>query len=336
MPPILVPVGAAASGTGTTLRRYSDVLAEELGYKDSVQVTTTATIGEAARTVIAAEFRDDEYDEDALGGWWVYVVDGPLAGTQRRILNRGFHGSEAAFWVSRPFPTPITAGTTIRITSPLPVKRYMGIKGLDQLVNEALDRILVEARIPLVGTGSNAVTLNAYSFLTSVDQTAGVYDRLQAVYATDATDLSPYAYRIERNGADTTIVTGYSYASGTDFQLAVRVQADRLIYDGSAWAYATTPGLVNDTDQAAAPEEWVRTFGMVKALQWLRTKALTDRKMAQDERDAMLALVQTRMPTYVRTANDLTVNAFPRPFSMPRQSMLPSLVAISPQSAPYS
>ena len=321
MPIPFIVLSSSQTGTGPTLADYRHRLADELGFYLRTTVSTVATSGEATRVVLANEIRDDEAGYDFMGRPWLYVASGNQSGTQRRILTEdgvGYQGSRSALMLSRPLAGALASGDAIEITSPLPVKRHLAIKGLNDLVNEALDRIWLEARISITGNGTYSYSKASYPWLTRYDQTRGIYDTLW-LSSGEAPALSPYGYRLDVNGQSRTLVTEQSYTTADTFQLAVFVRASRLVYDGASWSYVTSPtGLLNDTYQAAAAEEWVATFGMVKALQHLTRLTLMDRRMDKDEKILMLADLVSRRQQYALAAGEIKRREFPK--SLPERS----------------
>lgn len=320
--PIIVPVGVAASGTGPTFRDYYLDLADELGFLHVTTVTATATNNEAARTVLLGEMGDDEWPEEVFGSYWVYVLDGAQMGQQRRIMARGYLGDEQAMLLNRGFAAPLVSGTSVAVTWPLPIARSLAVDGCKTFVNDGLNRIRVGARLALEGSGSTTTSLVAYPWLRDIAQTTGLYDRTDGTSSTDAAIQTWGRYDIEADGAGVNLVTDWPYADGTPFQLGVIAPADRLIYDGSAWGYATTPGLVNDTDQAVPPLEWVRNFGMVKALQFLELRFEQDMSLSDAKRERLLAQVFRRKPRYIAAAGRIALTRFPQAYAPLTQGMV--------------
>ncbi len=317
MPPIIIPA-SATSGTGSTLATLRHRLADELGFYASTTVTSVAASGEAARVVLADELRDDEAGYEFLGMPWVYVVSGAQIGTQRRALGQpsvGYQGNYGGLFLSRPYAAALASGVTIEVTSPLPVKRHLAIKGLNDLVNEALARIWIEARISLTGNATRSYSLASYPWLQTYEQTRGIWDSRQ--YGTSyPTELSACRYRIATNGITRTLVADAIYATSETFELAVIVRADRLVYDGASWAYVAqnaAPGLLGDTYQAAAPEEWVVAIGMVKALQHLTKLTEAHRSLSDDERARVLTGIAQRRRVWALTAASIVADEMPRP-----------------------
>ncbi len=312
------------TGTGPTFRELYLDLADELGFISETTVSTQATNVESARTVFTLDALDD-FDPEGDGAWsswWLYVVDGAYAGAQRRVLSRGHLGNEGALLLDRPLPSTLTANTMIILTSPLPITKRMGIDGLKQMVNKGLNRCRIGGRIPFDGTGLDSYSLNGYDWLRSASQTTGLYDRLPNIATSNAAQRSGVRYEITTDGADITLVTSPAYASGTAFELGVIVRGDRLIFDGAAWGYAATPGLVDDDDMAAVPMEWVRAFSMVKALQHLDRVLQADRHLDKETKMERRQIVAERKPIYVRAANRISLTGFPEGYSQSKGSLV--------------
>jgi len=320
---------ADASGGGLSLATYTDRLADELGYRLITTVATEAASGEAQRVVLADELRDDEAGADLLGEPWLYVRTGDQFNTQNRVMTApgiGYQGANSAVMLARPFAAPLEVGDTIVVTSPLPIKRFGLVKGLHDCVNEALALVWIKARLTFTGNGTDSYSLAAYPFVQSYQQTRGIYE-LQPHDPTLAPVLSPYRYEIVHNGIERTLVTRrpYVYNSAETFYLDIAVRADRLVYDGASWIYVAangTPGLQNETYLAAAPEEWVVAEGMCKALQFLTRYVMQNRRLSQDEKDALLADILPRRRTWAITALRIKHALYPQPLPERRETLV--------------
>lgn len=315
MPISLVIPSVASTGTGPTLATLYRKLADELGFYHQTTVSTLAASGEASRVVLADELRDDEAGYDFFGAPWLYVVDGDQARQQRRVIAQpdvGYQGQYGALMLSRPFTAPLAAGTTVEVTSPLPVRRSVARKGLTECINEALAMLIIEVRLAITGNGLYSYDLSAYPWLTNEIDIQGIYDTQGWDTSYPAT-LSPYDYRLVTNGVNRTLVTQANYTASDTFELAALVPADRFVYDGASWYYATTPGLQQDSWRAAAPESWVLAFAMVKALQFLERMTVRDHQMPKEDKAATLGEIVQRKQTWARAAADIKVNAFPKP-----------------------
>lgn len=321
--PVLTP-----TGVGVSLATYRHRLADQLGF---CQVTSTSSLpsgGDPTRLIQANELRDDELGYDLYPRAWVYVASSDQAGSQRRILNpneAGYQGELGALVVSRPFAGIVPSGSTIEVTSPLPVKRHLGVMGLNDMVQQGLERIKVKVRAAIVGNDTYSYDLATLPTIRSMDDTYGIYDTLWSPTTVPAMK-SPYGYRIVENGVDRTLITDQGYTSSETFYLEFSIWADRLVYDGSSWAYtvndATTPALQNDTYQASAPVDWVVTFGMVKALQHVNRLIRHDAQMDKQEKAEALAENFRDRQRWAVAALQVKQLHFPDPEPMAQKPMI--------------
>ena len=312
---VLVVPSGNATGSGPTVLRARQVIGEELGWWGDYRVSTEVSLSpEASSSVVVDELQDDDEGMAALDGAYVYVRTGNQAGAQRRIVRDRFDGSLGAMIVGRIFNAPLEVGDRVEISYPLPVRRHVDRKGLIDLLEEAADRMVVDARIALEGTGSTGISLADFPWLHAYEQTRGVYDSRRSFSATEPTLLSPYAYNLAQDGADVTLQTSVTYSSGEAFELAVVAPGNRLLNDGTAWGYFDPHTLVDtadDTWQLACPEHWIRAFGVTKGLQHLITLTMRDRTITDEAvRQRMVADHQRRLPTYARAAARIVQNEF--------------------------
>lgn len=322
--PLPIILLSSETGSGPTLLRLRNRLADEIGFYHSTTVSDTGDNGDASRVVVANEFRDDEVGYEHHAAMWLYARDGAQAGEQRRIITQpdaGYLGSMAAMQVARPFAAALQAGTTIEITSPLPVKRTLAIKGLNECINEGLSRIWVEIRVPITGDGTYSYSLAGYPWLTRDGQTRGIYD-----YRTRGlnypTELSVAGYRLVKSGGAISLVTNSLYSSDESFELSALVRADRYVSDGTTWAYAATPGLLGDAYQAAVPEEWAVAFAMVVALRQLTKMALANKRMDKSERQLVLSEIMERRRQWSNAVNVIKLTEFPKVMQEPTESLV--------------
>jgi hypothetical protein len=321
--PIIVSV-SPVTGVGVTRRTYYRRLADELGFYHATTASTTASVGEAARIVIADEFRSDDVGAEFLGEPWVYIATGAQAGSQRRMVMQqgvGYVGQHGALVLSRPFDAAVAAGSVVEVTSPLPVVRSVVVKGLVDCVNEALSYVWVLARLTVTGNDEWEYDLAAYPWMKDPDQIRTVEDFLS--YGTERPAFrSPYPVRMISNGVDRSIVTDVVYSSTQTFTLDVFVKADRLIYDGSTWSFVTQPGLQGDTWQAAASEESVLAFGMLKSLQFLARMIAMRNGLDPEARKFALAEVLERKRTWALAAARISRLQHPQPLAQGARALV--------------
>lgn len=323
---VVVPV-SVPSGTGTTRRRYRRRLADEMGRWMETTTSEVAEHGDPARVVLADELRDDESGYVFTARDWLYVRDGDQQDAQRRILTQpevGYQGTEGAFVVSRPFAAALASQVTIEATSPLPCKRHLGIKGYNDLVNEALTLCRTVVRLTLTGNGTDKQSLAAYPFVLSSDDLHAVYDTSGFGSSYAPTLTSSYA-TVTTNGVDRTLVLDRAYSADETYYLDVLVRGDRLIYDGSAWGYVAdnvTPGLSADNHQAAIPEGWVVAFGCAKGYAYLLSLTEADEMLSDTVRERRMLAYERKRVYWNRTANRIRRYAFPQMLAQTRDSLV--------------
>lgn len=331
MPAPLI-VSSSSTATGTTRQQYRRRLAEQLG-EIAVLTTTseplTATTPDAARQILATGLGVDQLPEGHFDGAYVYVVNGTQTGEQRKVLAGTFDGPEASLLLDRPFSATLDSGTEIEITRPLPVVKHLLTKGLNDLVQEALERIWVEVRATVTGNGTYAYSLTSLPAFRRPEQSRGIYDE-SWLDATAEPELSANEERFSVTGASVTLIPDYAYTSAETFELAAIVRADRYVSDGSTWGYTTArPALTGDAYQAAALPEHVVAFGMVKGLQELRKQVRTDRTMDRAERNAVVAEIQREINAWAGACWRIKHHEFPRP----QQRRTAGLVSAEPAAA---
>jgi len=326
--PIIIP-SVTPTGTGVTGATYWNRLADTLGIYLPTAVSSVAAGGDPNRVVLADELRDDEVDYPFLPTW-LYVRPTILDGAvQRRILNEpgtGYQGNQALLTLSRPFDSALAEGRSVVATHPLPMLRHMGIKGLRECTNEALDLIWIEAVLSVTGNGTYEYDLAPTPYLQFDWQLRGVYDTVWQGGPV-VPELSSGDAHIVTNGVTRTLVTDSLYDAATTFYLHILVRASTFVYDGSSWSYTTTPGLQTESYQAAAPEQWVVAFGMVKALQQLTKLAMLDRRLDKQGRALLLTDLARQRAGWARAARTIKLQQFPKPLPVPSTPLIEAPLA---------
>lgn len=296
----LIVTPAAVVGTGTALGTLVDELADQLGLFLPTVVSGLVASGDTTRYVLADAFEDADNTPGGWGPSYLYVVDGVCAGTQSRVQGDGDLGHIAGVRLARALPAALEVNTSLKITSPFPVKRYRNVKGLNQCIDEANGRIPVQVRLPLTGNGTRSYDLAAYDYLSDDLQAFGIYDQ-RLTRSSGVLELSGAPFRFVRDGASFSLITEVTYATSETFELALLVRADRLIYDGSAWqfvAYANRGLRDHDAYQTAADPKWVLAAAMVKALEaWRKLATLGGRE--QDRRAVDVRDITERLRHWV-------------------------------------
>jgi hypothetical protein len=324
---LIVPAaGAATASTFSTLASIVAAVADQIGSYLSTGTSDTIPSGEPGRWVILDALRDDEQSRAQMAGGYIYVRTGVQAGSGRRILREGYEGPHGAVRLAETLklsgtPTNLAAGILVDVTNPLPWRRVGLVKGLVECVREATRLIRVPVRLALTGNGTQSYNLSAYQGFTRDAQINRIYDWTPGVSSTDPPLVSRFTPKIIPNGATISLDVGYRYSSGEPFQVEAFMRADRVIYTaGGGWTYSTL-GLVGDTDQTAAPLEWVLPMAMYKALQYLRRFIREDRSLSREEKAERLAETREQYVTWRGAAYDVT-QAMPRLDALPNESMV--------------
>jgi hypothetical protein len=329
--PLIVLTGTSTVGIGPTLADLRHELADQLGLYAQARISAVPSGGDTTRYALSDDLRDDE-SARPFERTYLYVADGAQAGAQARIARDGYLGPLSAVRLARPLPATLDVNTSVEVTSPLPVKRYLDVKGLNDCIDEALARLPATVLLTFTGNGTGTYSLAAYDWLASDVATLGLYDTLQQG-ATLPPTLSPRPYRIVGDGATRSLRPSWNYGSGTTFYLAAQVRADRLISDGTTWAYTTfgTRGLRNrDTYQCAADPRWVLVWAMVKALAEVRKILLADRSIPGDEKGPLLEDVARRINSWGTAAKRIIAAEFPKPISEPTAPLVAGTVMLRP------
>jgi hypothetical protein len=306
------PASGAAAASGVALTAYRSALADQLGLYDGTLVVTALGSGpDGRRYLILDGLRDDEAARDAWAGGYAYAHTAPV-GTQFKLLGQGYHGQFGAVAVANPPASAVPIGTAVELSSPLPIKRRGAILGIDDLINIALRRCPVRARLHFTGDATREHSLLGYPFVESEDDILGLYDTLSYGIAGAPLEPSDWGFRLTADGASKTLVTDATYASGAAFDAEVLVKGDRLVNDGTGWLYPTTPGLLDDAYQAAVPLAWVVAFGMVEGIKELMKLVRMDRSLDRAERAVRLTELAAEAVHWGRSANRIAVAEFPK------------------------
>lgn len=308
---IIIPSGAAVAA-GILRPLYRRALGAQYGPFGVYTTDGVATGTEARRQIVCSSLIDDFEDASRLKRRYLYVATGTYAGTQTRIRDAGYHGSIGYLEVTKPLAAPLASGIEIEIGT-WPCDRYLDQKGLNQLVNEALARCLIEYRAVLTGAGTTGISLlDAEGYIDQSGRVDAVYDNLDTVGTTDPLEPSPYGSRVDASGAERTLVTDIAYASSDSVELRVLRAGHTLINDGSGWVTSAV-GLTSDDQAAAAPVPWVVAFGMVKLLQIQTEMVEQDETLSDTVKARRLTLLAGRRRQWSRAAATIMLDQFPKP-----------------------
>lgn len=307
--PIVIPSGTTAAGILRPL--YRRALGAQYGPFGVYRTDGVASGGEAKRQIVCSSLIDDEQESTRLKGRYLYVATGNDAGRQTRILQTGYHGPIGYLEVSRPMTTPLASGIEFELSA-WPCDQYLDVKGLNQIVNEALARCSVEYRLGLTGNGTRSSSLVDYeSYLDDSDGVDAIYDAWTTT-AGEPLEMVPYAPRIDVASGTRTLITRRAYSTNETFQVRVLRSGHTLINDGSGWGTSSV-GLTDDSQAALAPVHWVVAIGMVKLLQIATEMVEQDETLSDAVKARRLALLMQRRAQWTRASNRIIRFEFPAP-----------------------
>lgn len=324
MPPFILTPGAAGgtTATGTRFDAAWRAVADQLGEWAPLTVAAGASLGvhpDADRQVLALGLTADGQRPRRLDGFWAYVVDGAHAGETRMVLETTYDGPYGSVLVDRSFADGdgagdvLAEGTQVDLTSPLPVGRHLGVKGIKDCVREALHLITIETRLALVGAGMSSYPLGDYGYITLGDQVDSIWEQ-GSVHGAYVAGWNQGTVAVD--GADLALVTDAAIPTGRPYQVRVLRPADTLVRTDGVWGVSAT-GPVNAADEVVPPLRWITAFGMVKALRACVTLTQRRRDLAVAERRELIADYELRLQTWAAAAAD--IKRFEVPRATPRR-----------------
>lgn len=333
--PIIVVPGSSSSATAGTLSRrgYRRAISREFQHHADLTVSSTAfAVADTTTLVYCTRLGSDGQPPSRLDGHYMLVLDGDVAaGEVRRILDGSFEGATASLRVDRPFSSALEAGTTIEVTSLLPGDMWMDTAGLNQVVGWALERLPIWMRLAFTGNGTRSHDLSAYDWLAD-EQLDHIEDRY-GLAATDPTEVSPYGFSVQADGATRTLVTDLTYGDGQPFVVAAIGPASRLIRPASTGVWGAGNGLTADLDEAAAPLHWVRTWGTALALRYLIELTDEDETLTEAKRERRIARFRRRLDALGGVMAKIRRDELPRPSQRVRRPIQAALYDASPNLA---
>lgn len=324
VPIVVATPTTALDGVGPTreeLRRYTGRAIGRLRVLLTGTPVSLTASPDANREVIINALAADGMPTDRLDGNWLYFPSGAYAGQTRGVWGGSLHGARGAILLDQPLSDIVPEGTTVELSHPVPGDEWFDQRGLNQFVQEGLERILVPIRIPLVATGSNSLALGIdYDWLYDEAQLIGIEDGDQSY--SDYPDLpSAYPVTIRRSAAGANLILWRRYSAGEAFTLVAAVPADRYVFDGTSWAYRPRGfgGLQADHWQTAAPREWVIPFAASKALEYLIGETEADERLSDALRKRRLDAYNRKYEKFVTVAADIKATRFPRAETAPER-----------------
>jgi hypothetical protein len=316
-------VTGAALGILRPLYRHAlgEQLSTVVGRFGVFYATTTNTGGEARSRVTIDDLIDEEAARDALAGSYVYIADGDQAGHQGRVLRNGYHGSSGLLEITPPTDAAVAAGSTVELSAPLPCEARLGVPGLNQIVNWALERTIIEAITELTGDGTRSVSLLDQESVLDINERADAVFDDWAVPTGDPLEATGEFRLVDADGAERTLITRRDYGAGETHRLRALRAGHTLIKTGETWANSTV-GLTSDAQAAAVPIPWVVAIGMVKACSVAVVVIRREASLDPAERDRQTAALMAARMTWARAARKIRLNQFPRPTPPARDAIV--------------
>jgi hypothetical protein len=241
--PLIIPSSSTADGI--SLSTYRRRLAEEIGVHMVGTTTTPASGLEAERYVVSLDVRSDTAPPGFFDGLYLYVTTGAQAGVQRRLVGGGFEGPAGALVVDYPFDAALASGVTFELSA-LPAVTYLGLRGMNVLLNRALEELPLVDKLPIAAvTAQREYSLASYDW--PIKAIRDVYE--PRLVATDPLVRAPRGWRLVLDGEAPTLVLDTSYTTGDTFYIEVTRPASTRIRASGAWG-DTSSGLSADTDEA--------------------------------------------------------------------------------------
>lgn len=305
--PLIVSAPVVPSVSPSARPNCRRAVASAIGHYRLVSATTDAS--ETPVLGITA-LRSDNVPLSRFDGHYVYA---PSLDEARRVVDSSYDGATGTIRVDDPFSGNL-ASADLEITNTLPGTWHLDIKGINQVVNDALSRMRVWARIDFTGNGTFSHSLDDYAdWLTSEEMISHLEDRFWGIASTDPTVRSSFDWRVQQNGSELNLITDWAYATDETFTLVAIRPGDKWIRSGGVWAAGN--GLQNETDEAAAPLRWVRTWGSALAFRHLIDVTEEDESIGEQRRAARLARYQRRIRSLATACQRIRIEEFPRPLA---------------------
>ena len=271
-----------------------------------ITASTSSTPSDGS-TIVADTLADSEKPANAFDGWYIYGLESPILGQQRRVAKGTFVNSTGQLTMSRNWSTPVSSGTDLELLTPLPAVSQDGSPGWRELINEALKTCWFLDRLSIAGVTSQLVySLTSYAWLTRRDQIGPLYGPI-----TSASDEIPLrwsgAARLRLDADTPKLELATPVETGQTFFLDVLRPADTWIKVSGTWGDSTV-GLVNESDEALPDESLVACVATAYAARALANLAdPTERKVWEalysDRLKAAAVLKHHLLPRLDRSAS---------------------------------
>ncbi|HEY5420139.1 MAG TPA: hypothetical protein VIL10_05345 [Marmoricola sp.] len=232
-----------------TLLVAARALADQIGGWGMFKVTRApeAADPDARRTLISDELVDEDRDPTAFNDYVAYAAGGALGGEQVAVRREGYDGASGILYTSGLFSLVPRVGQEIEYHARLARRRHLGEPGLREVLNEALDRLWFEERLPVVtGTGVRVACPTWISSDRQLGPVLATSDPSAAAYGTG--QMASLVH--DGSGRWIELSSPVSGASA----LVVRRPHGSWIRAGGTWADSSA-GLVDDDDETMADLE---------------------------------------------------------------------------------
>lgn len=252
---------------------------------------TTSAASDAANQLVIAELTDVDLGTSSRNGLYAFIVNGALAGQQRRVATNGFTASSGTLTVARAYSGLPASGVDVELLSRLPaIRDELGRVGLRECINWALEQCPQVIRLDFTGiSGAFSYGLEDYPWLTDAVQVGPVYDPV----ASAGLNPDPHAgaARLRLNGELPLLELDSPFTTGQTFAVDLMIPGDRWIRSGGAWGQSDA-GLVADDDEALVDRRLVEQVALAYAYRAMagltepREADYWDRKAVVQERRA--------------------------------------------------
>ena len=218
--------------TGTTRGQIIAALADEIG--QHARFTTTAA-GSDLRTVTSTALADEDYSAEYYDGGYLYAVNGPLLGQQKRVRGAGYAGLTGSLIATADWSMIPPAGVTFAWVGPLPYVRYGRRVGLAEIIDQALRRIWIRDELHLAGvTGQYEYDVGRYWWLTE-KRLLGAKDPAYGGYGLPRTTTRSLGFRYDAEAQVVTVEPDWSTGDTPTLQV-IRPANSRLRLHATATA----------------------------------------------------------------------------------------------------
>lgn len=229
-----------------TLLQATRTLADEMG--DQAVFTTTAAGGDV-RSIVSTSLIDEGYGATLYDEGYLYVVDGPLMGVQKRVRDVGFAGVSGTLVATSDYSQVVPSGTTVEWSALLPRIRYGRKLGYREILNQAARRLWIRSELHLTGVADQfEYSLSPYWWLSDRKRLLGVKDPVYGSYGVPMRTARGFNFRYDAESPVLEITGGWTWQTGDDITLmVVRPANSRMRVAATARAAVSAGGVTSAT-----------------------------------------------------------------------------------------